>query len=154
MRVVIQRVARADVQVDGCVVGAIGQGLVVLLGVEEGDSTQEVAYLASKIVTLRIFEDAQGKMNRDVQEVGGAILVISQFTLYGDCRKGRRPSFTRAARPEVAAPLYEHFLAVVGGYGVPVAHGIFGAQMAVSLVNDGPVTLIIDSPVSERGQET
>lgn len=148
MRVVIQRVAQARVEVANTVVGAIDRGLVVLLGIQDGDTPQDVAYLASKILTLRIFEDTQGKMNRDVQEVGGGILVVSQFTLYGDCRKGRRPSFTHAARPEIAEPLYQHFLEVVATYGIPVAHGVFGAHMAIHMVNDGPVTLIIDSPAT------
>src|ERR671922_2698150 len=141
MRALIQRVARAEVCVADTVVGAIDRGLLVLLGVREGDTVRDVDYLAAKVVTLRIFEDAQGKMNRDVQEVKGAVLVVSQFTLYADCRKGRRPSFTRAARPPVAQQLYEAFLAAVAGYNVPVAQGVFGARMAVSLVNDGPVTL-------------
>jgi D-tyrosyl-tRNA(Tyr) deacylase len=125
-------------------------GLLVLLGVQESDTVRDVQYLAAKIVTLRIFEDAQGKMNRDVQDVQGAVLVVSQFTLYADCRKGRRPSFIRAARPLLAQQLYETFLVEVARFGVPVAHGVFGEHMAVSLVNDGPVTLLIDSPPSEE----
>jgi D-tyrosyl-tRNA(Tyr) deacylase len=120
--------------------------LLVLLGLQDSDTSRDVAYLASKIVTLRIFEDAQGKMNCDVQQIQGAVLVVSQFTLYADCRKGRRPSFVQAARPELAQPLYKQFLAAVARHGVPVAHGTFGAHMAVSLVNDGPVTLLLDSP--------
>jgi D-tyrosyl-tRNA(Tyr) deacylase len=151
MRALVQRVARAEVHVATTTIGAIGQGLLVLLGVREGDTQRDVEYLATKVVTLRIFEDAQGKMNRDVQEVQGAVLVVSQFTLYGDCRKGRRPSFTQAARPEVAQQLYEAFLAAVARHGVPVAHGTFGAHMAVSLVNDGPVTLLLESPSPEEG---
>ena len=118
----------------------------MLLGVREGDTVRDVEYLASKLVTLRIFEDAQGKMNLDVQDVQGAVLVVSQFTLYADCRTGRRPSFTQAARPPLARQLYEAFLAAVARYGVPVAHGAFGAHMAVSLVNDGPVTVWLESP--------
>ena len=151
MRALVQRVARAEVQVAATIVGAIEWGLLVLLGVREGDTQRDVEYLATKVVTLRIFEDAQGKMNQDVQEAHGAVLVVSQFTLYGDCRKGRRPSFTQAARPEVAQQLYEAFLAAVARHGVPVAHGTFGAHMAVSLVNDGPVTLLLESPSPEEG---
>jgi D-tyrosyl-tRNA(Tyr) deacylase len=151
MRALVQRVARAEVQVAATTVGAIERGLLVLLGVREGDTQRDVEYLATKVVTLRIFEDEQGKMNRDVQEVQGAVLVVSQFTLYGDCRKGRRPSFTQAARPEVAQQLYETFLAAVARHGVPVAHGTFGAHMAVSLVNHGPVTLLLESPSPQEG---
>jgi D-tyrosyl-tRNA(Tyr) deacylase len=145
MRLVVQRVLQAAVRVDGTTVGAIQQGLFVLLGVQDSDTLHDVEYLASKLVHLRIFEDAQGKMNYDVQDVKGAVLVVSQFTLYADCRKGRRPSFTRAARPPLAQELYEAFLTAVARYGVPVAHGVFGARMAVSLVNDGPVTLLLES---------
>lgn len=146
MRVLVQRVSQAHVQVTGSTVGAIQRGLLVLLGVRTGDSLDDVAYLAAKVVRLRIFEDAQGKMNYDVQDIQGAVLVVSQFTLYGDCRKGRRPSFTQAAPPSLAQYLYEAFLQAVAAHGVPVAHGAFGAHMAVNLVNDGPVTLLIDSP--------
>jgi D-tyrosyl-tRNA(Tyr) deacylase len=151
MRALVQRVARAEVHVAATTVGAIERGLLVLLGVREGDTQRDVEYLATKVITLRIFEDELGKMNRDVQEVQGAVLVVSQFTLYGECRKGRRPSFTQAARPEMAQQLYEAFLAAVARHGVPVAHGTFGAHMAVSLVNDGPVTLLLDSPSPEEG---
>lgn len=146
MRALIQRVAHAEVRVADTTVGAIETGLLVLLGVREGDTLRDVAYLASKVVTLRIFEDAQGKMNHDVQDIQGAVLVVSQFTLYADCRKGRRPSFTQAARPPLAQQLYEAFLAEVAQYGVPVEQGAFGAHMAVSLVNDGPVTVWLESP--------
>ena len=146
MRALIQRVARAEVRVADTTVGAIERGLLVLLGVREGDTVRDVEYLASKVVTLRIFDDGQGKMNLDVQEVQGEVLVVSQFTLYADCRKGRRPSFTQAARPPLAQQLYEAFLAAVERHGVPVAHGAFGAHMAVSLVNDGPVTVWLESP--------
>ena len=118
----------------------------MLLGVREGDTVQEVEYLASKVMTLRIFEDAQGKMNLDVQDVQGAVLVVSQFTLYADCRKGRRPSFTQAARPPLARQLYEVFLAAMETHGVPVAQGAFGEHMAVRLINDGPVTVLLESP--------
>ena len=146
MRAVVQRVSQAAVQVDGRTVGAIQHGLLVLLGIQETDTTQEAEYLATKLTTLRIFEDTQGKMNYDVQDVKGAMLVVSQFTLYGDCRKGRRPSFTRAAPPALAQQLYEVFLAAVARHGVPIAQGVFGAHMAVSLINDGPVTFLLDSP--------
>lgn len=146
MRALVQRVSRANVQVDQQIVGAIQQGLLVLLGVHQDDTVQDAEYLASKVVHLRIFEDARGKMNRDVKTIQGAVLVVSQFTLYGDCRKGRRPSFVKAARPPLADQLYETFVEAVAGAGVSVAKGIFGAHMAVSLVNDGPVTLILESP--------
>jgi D-tyrosyl-tRNA(Tyr) deacylase len=146
MRALIQRVSRAEVRVADNIVGTIDRGLLVLLGVREGDTVRDVEYLASKVVTLRIFEDAQGKMNHDVQDIQGAVLVVSQFTLYADSRKGRRPSFTQAARPALAQQLYETFLAAVARSGVPVAHGAFGEHMAVSLVNDGPVTLWLESP--------
>ena len=148
MRALIQRVSRAEVRVADTIVGAIDRGLLVLLGVREGDTVRDVEYLASKVVTLRIFEDAQGKMNQDVQDIQGAVLVVSQFTLYADSHKGRRPSFTRAARPALAQQLYETFLAAVVRYGVPVARGAFGAHMVVSLVNDGPVTLWLESPLA------
>jgi D-tyrosyl-tRNA(Tyr) deacylase len=151
MRAVIQRVSQAQVQVAGDTVGTIAHGLLVLLGVQQDDTLQDVHYLASKIVTLRIFEDAQGKMNRDVREQQGSILAVSQFTLYADCRKGRRPSFTQAAAPLLAQQLYEAFLVEVARLGVPVAQGIFGARMAVSLVNDGPVTILLES--SSRSHE-
>jgi D-tyrosyl-tRNA(Tyr) deacylase len=145
MRALVQRVTRATVQVEGTTVGAIQHGLLVLLGVKDGDTAQDVAALAAKVVTLRIFTDAHGKMNRDVQEVQGTVLIVSQFTLYADTQRGRRPSFTRAARPAVAQALYEAFLAAVRRHGVPVAQGVFGAHMTVSLVNDGPVTLLLES---------
>ncbi|WP_305041829.1 D-aminoacyl-tRNA deacylase [Geoalkalibacter sp.] len=145
MRAVVQRVAEARVEVDGQVVGAIGRGLLVLLGVGEGDGAEDLAYLADKIAGLRIFEDEQGKMNLSVTEVGGAVLVVSQFTLYGDCRKGRRPSFTPAAAPETANRLYEEFVARLRIAGLEVATGVFQAHMGVHLLNDGPVTLLLDS---------
>jgi len=145
MRAVVQRVSRARVDVDGDTVGAIEQGLLVLLGVQAPDTERDADYLAAKIVGLRIFNDAQGKMNLDVQDVHGGVLVVSQFTLYGDARKGRRPSFVQAAPPEKAEHLYEYFLEATAR-SVPVAHGVFGAHMQVHLVNDGPVTLLLDSP--------
>jgi D-tyrosyl-tRNA(Tyr) deacylase len=146
MRAVVQRVSRASVTVAGEAVGRIDRGLLVLLGVAHADTPAQAQWLADKIVGLRIFPDEAGKMNRGVDEVGGGVLVVSQFTLYGDCRKGRRPSFIDAAPPETAVPLYEWFLNAVRAHGVPVEVGRFGADMAVELVNDGPVTLVIDTP--------
>lgn len=146
MRAVIQRVSRAEVRVGGVAVGAIGGGLLVLLGVAPDDTPRRAAWLADKVVNLRIFADADGKMNRSLLDVAGGCLVVSQFTLYGDAAKGRRPSFVGAAGPEVAVPLYEAFLDAVRAHGVPVAAGRFGADMQVELVNDGPVTLILDAP--------
>jgi D-aminoacyl-tRNA deacylase len=145
MRAVVQRVARARVVIDGETVGEVGQGLLVLLGVTHDDTTETASWLADKVVGLRVFNDADGKMNRSVADVRGGVLVVSQFTLYGDCRKGRRPSFIDAARPELAIPLYEAFVNAVKALGLPVAAGRFGAMMQVELVNDGPVTLVIDS---------
>ncbi len=146
MRAVVQRVSQARVDVGGDTVGAIEGGLLVLLGVQAADTERDADYLAAKIVGLRIFNDAQGKMNLDLQQVRGGVLVVSQFTLYGDARKGRRPSFVRAAPPEQAEHLYEYFLEAAARHAVPVAHGVFGAHMQVHLVNDGPVTLLLDSP--------
>jgi D-aminoacyl-tRNA deacylase len=145
MRACVQRVSEAHVTVGGVETGRIGRGLVVLLGIGHEDGAAEVAWLAEKIVGLRVFEDDAGKMNRSLAEVGGAMLVISQFTLYGDCRRGRRPSFTDAAPPELAEKLYEKFVAVARQGGVEVATGQFREHMLVSLVNDGPVTLWIDT---------
>ena len=145
MRAVVQRVTEASVRVDGQTVGRIGAGLLVLLGVGQGDGEADAAWMAEKVLNLRIFEDEDGKMNRSVVEREGAILAVSQFTLFGDCRKGRRPGFSDAARPEVAVPLYERVVALFGEAGVPVETGVFQADMKVSLVNDGPVTLLLDS---------
>lgn len=145
MRAVVQRVSRASVVIDGATVGAISTGLVVLLGVTHDDTPERARWLAEKIAGLRIFNDADGKMNRDLVEVGGAMLIVSQFTLYGDCRKGKRPSFIDAAAPDIAIPLYEDFINGVKALGIPVATGRFGADMKVELVNDGPVTLIVES---------
>ena len=145
MRAVIQRVNEASVTVDQQTVGAIGQGLMVLLGVAQGDTSQEAKALAEKTAGLRIFEDDAGKMNRSVEEIGGSLLVISQFTLLGDCRKGRRPGFTDAASPELADQLYEEYVAALRSRGVNVATGVFRADMQVALVNDGPVTMLLDS---------
>lgn len=144
MRVVLQRVARARVTVEGRVTGEIGCGLLLLAGFTDGDSEDALAWMADKVVGLRIFPDDEGKMNRSVQEAGGGLLVVSQFTLYGDTRKGRRPSFIDAARPEIAIPLYERFVALLRATGLPVGTGEFGAMMDVELVNDGPVTLILE----------
>jgi D-tyrosyl-tRNA(Tyr) deacylase len=146
MRAVLQRVTRARVTVDGEAIGAIERGLLVLLGVAPADTTDDARRLADKVVGLRIFADAEGKMNLSVSEVGGAVLVVSQFTLYGDCRKGRRPSFIGAAPPEAAELLYEEFVNAIKAHGVPTATGRFGAMMQVELVNDGPVTLLLDNP--------
>jgi D-tyrosyl-tRNA(Tyr) deacylase len=145
MRAVLQRVARARVFVGDEVVGEIGRGLLVLLGVAPTDTAEQARWLADKVVGLRVFADDEGKMNRGVADVGGAVLVVSQFTLYGDCQKGRRPSFVGAAPPEIAIPLYEEFITAVRAQGMPTAAGRFGAMMQVELVNDGPVTLIVES---------
>ncbi len=145
MRACVQRVSEARVTVDGQVVGRIDSGLLVLLGVAVDDSREDAHSLASKIAGLRIFEDDEGKMNRSLQEAGGAMLVVSQFTLLGDCRKGRRPSFTAAAEPELAERLYEVFAEEVRAAGIEVAQGRFAADMKVALINDGPVTLLLDS---------
>lgn len=144
MRIVLQRVSRARVTVDGRVTGEIGRGLLLLAGFTGGDTDEALAWMVKKVVQLRIFPDEEGKMNRSVEEAGGAVLVVSQFTLYGDARKGNRPSFIDAARPEVAIPLYERFVALLRETGRPVATGEFGAMMDVELVNDGPVTLILE----------
>lgn len=145
MRAVVQRVSRASVRVDSKTVGEIGKGLLVLLGISSGDCEDAAAYMAEKITTLRVFADAEGKMNLSVSETGGAILAVSQFTVYGDVRKGRRPSFIEAAPPEVAEPIYESFLRALRGRGLHVESGVFRATMDVELVNDGPVTILLDS---------
>ncbi len=145
MRACVQRVTRSEVRVDGQSVGAIGPGLVVLLGVACEDENADVQHMADKLTQLRIFEDDAGKMNRSLLDVGGQMLVISQFTLMGDCRKGRRPSFVQAARPEHARSLYEAFVSAVRGRGVQVATGVFQATMDVELVNTGPVTIWFDT---------
>jgi len=146
MRAVIQRVASASVVVGDEMVGQIDSGLLVLLGVTHSDTTANAWRLADKIVDLRIFNDDAGKMNRDIIESKGAVLVVSQFTLYGDCQKGRRPSFIQAAPPDIATPLYEEFCNAIRARGVPTATGRFGAMMSVQLTNDGPVTLVVESP--------
>ena len=145
MKAVIQRVSEASVAVEGEIVGRIGRGLLVLLGVGPGDGAAEAALLAEKIANLRIFPDDAGRFNRSAFDIGGAMLVISQFTLFADTRRGRRPSFSDAAAPEIAAPLVEAFAAALCERGLTVASGVFGAHMQVSLINDGPVTIILDS---------
>jgi len=150
MRAVIQRVSEASVQIGGMVKARIAHGLLVLVAVEEADTTEDLAWLSGKIVRLRIFSDEAGLMNRSVQDLGGELLVISQFTLFASTRKGNRPAFTRSARPEIARPLYEQFLAQLSAdLGKPVADGEFGADMQVQLINDGPVTISIDSRARE-----
>ncbi len=145
MRAVVQRVSEASVAVDGKVTGAVGQGLCVLVGVGQGDSDEDACWLAGKVADLRIFEDEEGKMNRSVLDAGGGILAISQFTLFGDARKGARPGFIDAARPEVAQPLYARFCGFLRERGLRVEEGVFRATMQVRIVNEGPVTLLLDS---------
>lgn len=145
MRAVIQRVKEASVEINGEIVGAIEQGLVILLGISQDDREEDADYLADKIPQLRIFNDAAGKMNLSLLDVGGRILAISQFTLYGNTRKGRRPSFVKAAPPEIAKPLYEYFIERISKYHIAVEKGIFGAMMLVKIFNDGPVTILLDS---------
>ena len=144
MRVVLQRVTQASVTIAGRTPAAIGPGFLILVGFTHADTLDQVAWMAEKISTLRLFSDADGKMNLTLADVGGALLIVSQFTLYGDAQKGRRPSFIAAARPEVATPLYDTFIAALRATRLPVETGEFGADMEVSLVNDGPVTLILE----------
>ena len=148
MRALIQRAKRAEVRVSGNVIGTIGHGAVVLVGFTHADGEEELSWMADKIVGLRIFADDEDKMNRSILDTAGELLVVSQFTLYGDAAKGRRPSFIDAARPETAIPLYDSFLAALRAAGVTVASGEFGADMQVSLVNDGPVTLMLERMAS------
>lgn len=150
MRAVVQRVRRASVEISGEVAGQIGSGLLILLGAREGDTSAETRYLADKIANLRIFEDKIGKMNRSLIDIVGAALVISQFTLYADTRKGRRPSFNLALEPTGAEKLYEEFITLLADEGLQVETGRFGAKMLVSLENDGPVTIIVDTPTPEQ----
>ena len=146
MRVVVQRCSRAEVRIDGEIAGQIEKGFVLLVGITDTDSQEQADVLAKKIAHLRVFEDAEGKMNLALNEVGGAVLSISQFTLYADCRKGNRPSFIRAARPETAAPLYDYFNDILRSqYLIRVETGRFGADMKVDFINDGPVTILLDS---------
>jgi D-tyrosyl-tRNA(Tyr) deacylase len=144
MRIVLQRVSKASVRIDGRVVGSVGAGFCLLVGFTHSDTPAQVEWMAEKIAGLRLFPDAEGKMNVGLAEVGGGVLVVSQFTLYGDTEKGRRPSFIGAARPEVAIPLYEAFIAALRARGLEVDTGRFGAMMEVELINDGPVTLILE----------
>jgi len=145
MRVVIQRAAKAEVRIDGEVAGKIGKGFMLLVGVTDGDTQADADYLAKKVAQMRVFEDAEGKMNLALNDVQGEVLSISQFTLYADCRHGNRPSFITAARPEVANPLYEYFNEQLRQYGLHVETGRFGADMKVDFINDGPVTILLDS---------
>jgi D-aminoacyl-tRNA deacylase len=150
VRVVIQRVSQASVTVEGRVTGQIGHGLLVLLGIEDADNNEDIAWLSNKIVQLRVFYDEHGVMNHDVRETGGGILLVSQFTLHAATKKGNRPSYIRASKPKTAIPLYEQFIRQLGAdLGQPVQTGIFGADMQVALVNDGPVTIWIDSKNKE-----
>ena len=146
MRALVQRVKQASVQVDGKKTGECGTGLLVFLAVAPNDTDHESAWLANKIAHLRVFPDQKNHMNQSILDISGSALVISQFTLYGDCRKGRRPSFVGSAGPELAKPLYEKFCADLAQHGIPTERGVFAADMAVSLINDGPVTLMIDTP--------
>lgn len=146
MRVLVQRVSRARVRVEGRICGEIGSGLVLLIGFQAADDEQALRFCAEKCAHLRIFPDAEGKMNRSLLETGGQVLAISQFTLYGDCRRGRRPSFAEAAPPQIAEPLYRRFIQLLEGLGLTVAQGVFGAHMEVEIHNDGPVTLMVESP--------
>lgn len=145
MRAVVQRVTRASVSVEGEVVGSIGNGLCVLVGVEGSDESQDAQALAQKVAALRVFEDAQGRMNLDLRAVGGSVLAVSQFTLLGDVRRGNRPSFTQAMEPDRARALFDDFCSACRGLGFPTSTGIFRAHMAVDLVNDGPVTILVDT---------
>ncbi|WP_395738894.1 D-aminoacyl-tRNA deacylase [Prosthecobacter sp.] len=150
MRLVLQRVSSASVTVDGSITGQIGTGFMILAGIEHEDTFEDATWLVQKVTQMRVFGDDEGKMNLSVKDVGGDLLVVSQFTLHANTKKGNRPSFIRAARPETAIPLYEHFLSLLEGeMGRPVARGVFGADMKVTLVNDGPVTICIDSRARE-----
>ena len=152
MRVVVQRVKQASVSAEGRVVGAIGHGLMLLVGIRTGDTEAEAQWMASKIATLRIFDDDAGKLNRSVLDVGGSALVVSQFTLYGDARKGRRPSYTEAAPPEVAEPLIRRLVELLEGEGVPVQTGVFRAHMLVEIQNDGPVTILLEREAGKKDE--
>lgn len=145
MRAVVQRVSKAAVEIGGIKTAQIGRGLVILLGIRGGDSSVDLIWMADKIIHLRIFPDGDGKMNTSLADTGGEMLIVSQFTLYGDCRKGRRPGFSMAAPPEIAEPLYNRFIEEVRKLGIPAVTGTFQTEMAVELVNDGPVTILLDS---------
>ncbi len=146
MRSVVQRVSKASVSVDGRIVGRIGPGVLVLVAAAKGDGLEQVKWMASKLPGLRIFQDQEGKMNLSLEDVAGEMLIVSQFTLYGDCKKGKRPSYSTAANPQDAEALYNKFIELIKEKGIAVQTGIFGAMMEVELINDGPVTLILDSP--------
>ena len=150
MRAVIQRVSTASVKVDNKVIGQINKGFVVLLGITHTDTEEEAKFIAGKVTNLRVFEDNDEKMNLSLKDVNGEILIVSQFTLYGDARKGNRPSFTEAARPEVAIPIYEYFIAELKKSGIPVATGTFGAKMEVEIHNSGPITIIIEKSLDKK----
>jgi D-tyrosyl-tRNA(Tyr) deacylase len=145
MRAIVIRVSRAAITIDGVAGGQMGRGLLVLVGFKEGDTPADAAYIAKKVLGLRVFEDADGKMNLGLSEIGGGVMAVSNFTLYADCARGRRPDFFHAARPETAIPLYEHFIACLQAGEVPLITGVFGADMQIDHVNDGPVTLFMDS---------
>ena len=152
MRAVVQRVSEASVRIEGEIVGKIGRGFLILLGVTQGDTPALCSYLAEKCAGLRIFTDDNGKMNLSLKDVGGEVLVVSQFTLYGDCSKGKRPSFIAAAKPDLAIPMYERFIAELMDQGLHVEAGRFGADMQVSLINDGPVTILLDTDHMRTGR--
>ncbi len=145
MRAVLQRVTNAEVKVDGEIIGSIGKGILIFLGVSDDDTEKDLQYIADKMINLRIFEDENGKMNLSVHDIQGELLIVSQFTLYGDCRKGRRPSFDKAGKPDFANEMYEKFIKYCSDSGLKTEHGEFGADMKVSLLNDGPVTIMLDS---------
>jgi len=151
MRAVVIRVSRASITIEGRDGGSIGQGLLVLLGIKAGDTPRDAEYLAKKITGLRIFEDAEGKMNLGLSDIGGGIMAVSNFTLYADCAKGRRPDFYHAAKPAIAIPLYEHFVECLKGEPIPLITGEFGAEMQIDHINDGPVTLIMDTEQMIKG---
>lgn len=150
MRIVLQRVTSASVSIGGTTTGEIGKGLLLLVGFTHDDTPEEAVWMAEKVVGLRVFPDQEGKMNLSVRDAGGGILVVSQFTLYGDAAKGRRPSFVNAAKPEIAIPLYDRFVSALGEHAIRVTTGVFGADMQVELLNDGPVTLVLDRNHSDR----
>lgn len=152
MRAVVQRVSEASVRIEGEITGKIGRGFLILLGVTQGDTPELCSYLAEKCAGLRIFTDDNGKMNLSLKDVGGEVLVVSQFTLYGDCSKGKRPSFIAAAKPDLAIPMYERFIAELMDQGLHVETGRFGADMQVSLINDGPVTILLDTDHMRTGR--
>lgn len=151
MKILIQRVTQASVEVNGEIVGSIGPGILVFVGITHSDTASQVTWLTNKLINLRIFEDAQGKLNQSLIDQKGSALIISQFTLYADCSDGRRPSFIQAAPPEIANPLYEQFIDEVRKSGISTASGIFGAEMKVSLINDGPITIMLERSIDNNG---